>query len=329
MKTTNSLTRSLIILTGDLGSGKTSGLPFLAEQLGAEKPYFIVNEVGASDRFVGAFNVPSSQLTILPGGCVCCERQDELIALLNVLVERPQSEFDSLILETSGLADPATILQLVSSHPKLTHQLKIESLVYFLDAGSDREAGQLRTQDLKSLAVADICVITKTDAIPLEERTAIVKAVVNANHTIDIFQQRREHDTVVIDFTCPGAIKQASGRLQQVVDDYAEVSGHAHPEVLNFELPFGTSWLALSTWLIGLLQAKDRTILRVKVAIPNHRGWISINGVGSMVFPPDSVDFAHGDERPLGTLVVIGYGLSQVQIVRSLNVFVSDDIKAI
>lgn len=327
MKATSSLTRPLIILTGDLGSGKTSGLPFLAEQVGSEKPYFIVNEVGASDRFVGAFGIPSSRLSLLPGGCVCCEKQEELIALLNELVERPQSEFDSLILETSGLADPATILQLVSLHPKLTHQLKIKSLVYFLDAGSDREAGHLRTQDLKSLAVADVCVIAKTDMVPQEERDAFVEAVATANPTVDIYQQRRERDTVVVSVIGEGAMGQVTGPPQKVMIGHAGVSDHAHAEVLNFELPFGTSWLALSTWLIALLQAKDRGILRVKAAIPDSRGWISINGVGPMVFPPDSVDFAHGDERPLGTLVVIGYGLSQVQLVRSLKAFVSGSIR--
>ena len=109
--------------------------------MGSQMPHFVVNEVGASDRFVGAFGIPPSRLSLLPGGCVCCEKQKELIALLNDLVERPHSEFDSLIVETSGLADPATILQFLSSQLKLTHQLKIKSLVYFLDAGSDRDAG--------------------------------------------------------------------------------------------------------------------------------------------------------------------------------------------
>ena len=326
MTVTGSLTRPLIILTGDLGSGKTSGLPFLAEQLGSQMPYFVVNEVGASDRFVGAFGIPPSRLSLLPGGCVCCEKQEELIALLNDLVERPHSEFDSLIVETSGLADPATILQFLSSQLKLTHQLKIKSLVYFLDAGSDRDAGYLGPQDLTSLAVADVCVIAKTDLVSQEGCDALVEAVSAANPTVDIFQQRREGDKVVVGVIRTGEMGRATRPLPTLANGHAGAADHSRVGVLNFELPFGTSWLALSTWLIALLHTPEGGVLRVKAAIPYSRGWVTLNGVGTIVFPPDSSDFSHGHERPLGTLVVIGNGLSQDHMLRSLRAFVSSDI---
>lgn len=323
---TGSLTRPLIILTGNLGSGKTSGLPFLAEQLGSQKPYFVVNEVGASDRFVGAFGIPSSRLSLLPGGCVCCEKQEELIALLNDLVERPHTEFDALILETSGLADPATILRLLSLQPKLTHQLKIKSLVYFLDAGSDSDAGYLGTHDIISLAVADVCVIAKTDLVSQERCKAFVEAISAANPTVDIFQQRRESDKVVVGVLARGALGSGTRPLQKVVTGQVGIADHSRAGVVNFRLPFGTSWLALSTWLIALLHTPESGILRAKAAIPYSRGWVALNGVGTIVFPPDSTDFSHGHDRPLGTLVVIGNGLSQDHLLRSLRVFVAGDI---
>ena len=330
MTDTSSLTRPLIILTGDLGSGKTSGLPLLAERLGSQKPYFIVNEVGAADRYVGAFGVPTDRLSLLPGGCICCEKKDELVELLVSLVEHTQSEFDSIVLESSGLANPAAILRFISLHPKLNHQLKVSSLVYFLDAGSGRPSGPLRPEDLTSLAVADVCVLSKTDMISTVDRGVLLAAVANANPTVAIFEQKREIDIMVSriknpDVTDLTVIQQrenpAKGQLAP-----SAVPDHTKVDVLNFSMPFGTSWLALSTWLMALLQEKDRGILRAKAAIANSSGWISINGVGSTVFPAVGLELAHGEERPCGTLVLIGFGLSEIHIVRSLRAFVSENI---
>jgi G3E family GTPase len=333
MTHTISLRRPLFILTGDLGSGKTSGLPLLSEQLGAGQPHFVVNEVGASDRFVGAFGVPHSRLSLLPGGCICCEKKEELVDLLSQLVEHPLSEFDSIFLESSGLADPSAILSFVSLHPKLTHQLKVTSLVYFLDTSSGQDSNRLRPQDITSLAVADVCVLTKTDMIDSKNRDSFIDAVAAANPTVDIFEQRRDIEISLarVQAPRPGRSHHASmqertrpGDIQAV--PAGVVPGHEHVDVLNFNLPFGASWLALSTWLMALLQQQDKSILRVKAAISNDGGWVSINGVGQTLFPPDNIEFSHEGNQPLGTLVLIGFGLSERNVVRSLKAVVSEQI---
>ncbi|TFD64248.1 CobW family GTP-binding protein [Cryobacterium ruanii] len=335
MTDSRSLSRPLIILTGDLGSGKTSGLPLLAKLLGSQRPHFIVNEVGAANKFVGAFGVPSARLSLLPGGCICCEKQSELGDLLAVLVEHPQSEFDAIVLESSGLADPAAILRFISLHPKLNHQLKVSSLVYFLDAASGRPPIPLRHQDLTSLAVADVCVLAKTDMIETIDRDAILAAVANVNATVALFEQRRETDIVLARVQGPRVDQVDTSKIVAKPDPSSpadnqtgpsETANHAHVDVLNFDLPFGTSWLALSTWLIALLHQQDTGILRVKAAITNSGGWVSLNGVGHTVFPPDNAEFTHEGNRPDGTLVIIGFGLSEQKISRSLRLLVSGKI---
>jgi G3E family GTPase len=159
-----------------------------------------------------------------------------------------------------------------------------------------------------------------------ERRDAFVEAVSAANPTVDIFQQRWESDKVVVGVIRTGAMGREARPRSNVENGQVGVADHSRVGVLNFELPFGTSWLALSTWLIALLHAPESGILRVKAAIPYSRGWVSLNGVGTIVFPPESSDFSHGHDRPLGTLVVIGNGLSQDHMLRSLRAFVSCDI---
>jgi G3E family GTPase len=158
----------LIILTGFLGAGKTT---ILNRLLGAEEGSetgVVINEAGTEvDNLL--LEAGEGAITVLPNGCLCCRSRGDLSpALAQLLRERSCQDlrqFKRIVVETSGLADPAPILEEIASSPFCNRALSFAGLVTVADARALEMSCADHPQASLQIAFADRLLITKTDLV--------------------------------------------------------------------------------------------------------------------------------------------------------------------
>ena len=159
------------VLTGFLGSGKTTLLRRALADPGFTDTAVIVNEVGAIaiDHYLVDF-VEGGVLE-LPGGCLCCAVREDLARTLRDLIDRRDAgavrSFRRIVIETSGLADPAPILYTLGADPMLDACLKLGRVVTVVDAETGAGTIARFAEAARQAAMADALVISKTDLAPV------------------------------------------------------------------------------------------------------------------------------------------------------------------
>lgn len=155
------------VLTGFLGSGKTTLLNRLLKDPALADTAVIINEFGdvAIDHLL--VEQASEGIIQLSDGCLCCTVRGDLVDTLADLVDRLQTgRIDRLarvVVETTGLADPAPVLQSIMAHPVLVHAFRLDGVVTTVDAVNGGATLDAHVEALKQVAVADRIVLTKTD----------------------------------------------------------------------------------------------------------------------------------------------------------------------
>jgi G3E family GTPase len=182
------------VLTGFLGSGKTTILSHLLRQPEFSRTAVIINEFGEIGLDHELVKASEDNIIELTTGCLCCKVRTDLAQTLQDLLQRRDTgactPFDRIVIETSGLADPAPILQTLMTDASIAERLTLGGVVTTVDAVNG--AGTLEREDIsrKQIAVADRIVFTKLDlagdARPaLRERVATLNAgapVLSADH---------------------------------------------------------------------------------------------------------------------------------------------------
>jgi G3E family GTPase len=155
------------ILTGFLGSGKTTILGHLLRQRGFSRTAVIINEFGEVGLDHELIEASEDSFIELKTGCLCCKIRTDLAQTLHDLLQRRDDgkcpPFDRIVIETSGLADPAPILQTLMTDTSIAGRLVLGGVVATVDTVTG--AGTLRREDIsqKQVALADKIVLTKLD----------------------------------------------------------------------------------------------------------------------------------------------------------------------
>jgi len=155
------------ILTGFLGSGKTTILGHLLRQSGFSRTAVIINEFGEVGLDHELVEASEDSFIELKTGCLCCKIRSDLAQTLQDLLQRRDagkcSAFDRIVIETSGLADPAPILQTLMTDTSIAERFVLGGVVATVDTVTG--AGTLQREDVsqKQVAVADAIVLTKLD----------------------------------------------------------------------------------------------------------------------------------------------------------------------
>jgi G3E family GTPase len=171
------------VLTGFLGSGKTTLLRRALADPGFTDTAVIVNEVGtiAIDHYLVDF-VEGGVLE-LPGGCLCCAVREDLARTLRDLIDRRDAgavrPFRRVVIETSGLADPAPILYTLGADPMLDACLKLGRVVTVVDAETGAATIARFAEATRQAAMADTLVISKTDLAPVSAELDRALAAIN------------------------------------------------------------------------------------------------------------------------------------------------------
>jgi len=184
--TSPSVTDSLpvTLLTGFLGSGKTTLLRRALTDPAFSDTAVVINEVGeiAIDHYLVDF--VEGQVLELPGGCLCCAVREDLAKTLRDLVRRRDEgdirRFKRIVVETSGLADPAPILYTLGTDPILDQRLRLTRVVTLIDAVTGADTLDRFAEAARQVAVADVLVVSKTDLAPFGEALATRLDTLNA-----------------------------------------------------------------------------------------------------------------------------------------------------
>jgi G3E family GTPase len=155
------------VLTGFLGAGKTSLLNDLARDGALAETVVLINEfgeIGLDHLFVERID---GDMMMLAAGCLCCTIRGDLVSALENLLRRLDNgriaPFRRLIIETTGLADPAPVLQTLLGHPYLAMRFRIDGVVAVVDAVNGEATLARHVEAVRQVAVADAIVIAKSD----------------------------------------------------------------------------------------------------------------------------------------------------------------------
>jgi G3E family GTPase len=163
---------AVTILTGFLGAGKTTLLRHILNENHGYKIAVIENEFGEVPIDNALIGDRASRITTLSNGCICCSKSNELAdALLDLLdaLDQGQLEFDRLIIECTGMADPGPITQTFFSHDVICERFLLDGIITLVDAvHADQQLNQF-TISQAQVGYADRILLTKTDVAPNNE----------------------------------------------------------------------------------------------------------------------------------------------------------------
>ena len=155
------------VLTGFLGSGKTSLLKRVLASPDMADTAVIINEAGEMGLDHLLVEAVDEQVLEMPSGCLCCLRRLDIVTTVRGLIERRDAGemrgFSRIVIETSGLADPAPILYTLAADPMLGHVLTFRAVVTLVDAVAGEGTLTRHPEAASQVAVADRILITKTD----------------------------------------------------------------------------------------------------------------------------------------------------------------------
>jgi len=155
------------VLTGFLGAGKTTLLSRHLASPALADTAVIINEFGEVGLDHLLVETADEQIMVLRGGCLCCQIRGDLIATLEDLLRRRDNArivpFRRVVIETSGLADPAPVLHAIMLHPYVALRYALAGVTTLVDAVTGMASLDRHIESVRQVAAADLLAITKTD----------------------------------------------------------------------------------------------------------------------------------------------------------------------
>ena len=249
------------VLTGFLGAGKTTLLNNLLQANASEQIAIIVNEFGKINIDSQLIHATDETIVELSNGCICCTVRQDLIGAVGRILESGR-KFDRFIIETTGLADPAPIIQSFMLDEVLRKNLKLDALVTVVDA--EYVLTQLEHEEAREqIAFADVILLNKSDRAP-DSLDAIESHLRSLNPLAAIHRTQRSAiaPQMVLDvgaFDVRNALKIDPALLEDSVHEHdADITSVALSE------PVALDGTALNRWLNRLVQEQGQDLLRTK-----------------------------------------------------------------
>ena len=331
---TRSTKRAITVVTGFLGSGKTTLLRRLLAAPEARHTAVLVNEFGEVGLDHHLLQRLDEQTILLGGGCVCCSVRDDLVRALRNLLDRDQRgmipPLQRVVIETTGLADPAPILFTVATDPLLQHHFRVERVVTTVDAVNGQLHLDRHPESLKQVTIADEIILTKTDLAPpgtvaplltrlqaINPTAQLQTAVFGSFNLDESLEADNHHSSATQQATATQAAAPATADV--VVGVPSHQAGATRSLALSFAQPL--DWIAFSVWLSMLLYARGEDVLRVKGLLNvGGAGPVVLNGVQHIMHAPEHLEcWPSADRR--SHLVFIMQAIAPQEIVRSLQAF--------
>lgn len=195
------------IITGFLGSGKTTLLNHILTADHGKRIAVIENEYGEVDidgSLVAAKSVGVEDIVMLNNGCLCCTVRGDLVRMIGELVSKKKGKFDHIVIETTGLANPAPIIQTFYAEDQIFNDVKLDGVVTLVDAKhanihlDDVKPKGIVNEAVEQIAYADRIIVNKTDLVGKAEVAALVQRIKSINRMAEL--KRTEYGKVDLDY---------------------------------------------------------------------------------------------------------------------------------
>lgn len=346
------------LLTGFLGSGKTTVLNQLVGQPEFANSLMIINEFGeiALDHLLVTHSTENLVLE-MGSGCVCCTIRGDLVQTLKDITWRFSREgkrqFDRVLIETTGLADPAPIIHTLMTNPLIAAKYRLDGIVTTLDLATASSTLDRHIEAIKQAAMADVLLLTKGDLTSPEEERELQARLDRINPAVprwDVRGGQIEAEKVLGLglFTHQGkapdverwlketayqaaspkfiaALRQSNRSLlgASATAPVRDINRHDdHIRAFCFTVDHPISDENLSAWLEVLMSLVGSNILRVK-GILNVKGLdtpLVLHGVQHIFHPPVRLPAWPSDDRS-SRLVFITYDVSREAIESTFTAF--------
>jgi G3E family GTPase len=327
------------VITGFLGSGKTTLLSRLLADARMNKAAVIINEFGEVGLDHLLVTTPREDVVLLASGCLCCSLRGDLVnTLASLYGERARGEipeFDRVLVETTGLADPAPVLLSVTADERLSQVFHVECVITTVDAVHG--LGQLDSQpeSVKQACVADVILLTKTDIADADTLAALRARLQRLNPIAlqrDVVQGEIDPDWL-FNFAAPGAarLRDFHGLVEQVAGDHHHDHAHhdhasdPHAGIRSFAVirDQPVTFAGLELWMDMLGEVRGPSLLRIKGIVNVGGRPIVVQGVQHMFHPLSELpDWPDDDRR--SRIVFITKDVAREQIERTLDALALD-----
>ncbi|TKY50637.1 COBW domain-containing protein 2 [Spatholobus suberectus] len=222
------------IITGFLGSGKTTLLNHILTAEHGKRIAVIENEFGEIDidgSLVAAKAAGAEDIMMLNNGCLCCTVRGDLVRMISELVARKKGKFDHIVIETTGLANPAPIIQTFYAEEKIFNEVKLDGVVTLVDA---KHAGfhldevkpkGVVNEAVEQIAYADRIIVNKTDLVGESDVASLVRRIRKINGLAHL--KRTEYGKVNLDYVL-GIGGFDLERIENAINDEGAKEDHDH-----------------------------------------------------------------------------------------------------
>ncbi len=337
------------VLTGFLGSGKTTLLNRLLRHPEMGDTAVVINEFGE----VGIDNLlvesASEDLVVMDSGCLCCTIRGDLIETLRGLIKRRWNgdipKFNRLVIETTGLADPAPILHTLMTDPVLSARYRLDGVIATVDAMVGSSTLDMQPEAMKQAAVADRILLTKTDLAV--ESSALQARLRRINPAAPILLVRHG-DVAPSDLFGSGLYDPESKHpdvARWLAAEAYEESGHEHHDhghhehghahdrnrhddrirsfVIRHDAPI--PWDSFVEWIEALIATHGANLLRMKgiLHVTEAEGPVAVHGVQHVFHPPAMLSSWSEGEVPSSRLVIIARDMNREPVEAMFRAFVA------
>jgi len=328
------------LLTGFLGSGKTTLLNKLLANPRMKDSAVIINELGSTGLdHILATQVESEHIAdntvLLESGCICCSLKNELADTMRDLFFKRAlqaiPQFNRLVIETTGMADPGPILGNLMNEPVIESVFRLDAVVVTVDSAYGLKQLQEHLEARKQAAVADVLLLTKTDLASADEVNALKEKLIEINPGAT--QHKIVHGDIDPDFIIDVGLFDPTGKraeperwlrapLKVARPKGTLPQASQHDEISSFTvtLPSPLNWRDLKPVILKLCQTHGDKLLRLKGIIhaADQAAPLAIHAVHFTPYPPTLLEGWTEDE-PENRIVLIGKGLDEDAIRKLLT----------
>jgi G3E family GTPase len=294
------------LLSGFLGSGKTTLVNALLRDPRLAGTAVAVNEFGPIPIDQDLIDHGPDQTIVLGNGCLCCNLSGDLeSAVMRLFARRDDGQipqFQRLIVEPTGLADPAPIVQAILRNPMMARDMRLASIVTVVDSLFGLQQLERHPETRKQIALADRIVLTKPDLIDAAARNALRATLPAINPVAPILTALNGEidlaDLFPPDFLDPAAVAEAPQRSLLL----AEAADPGHLQRIAsaaFVEPEPLAWPAFDAWLKSVRIPCAEQLLRVKAIlnIAGVTGPVVVQGVHHVMNNPVVLDAWPSEDR--------------------------------
>jgi len=251
------------VLTGYLGAGKTTLLNRILSENHGKKFAVVINEFGElgvdNDLVIDA----DEEVFEMNNGCICCTVRGDLVRILTGLMRR-RGKFDGIIVETTGLANPAPVAQTFYMDEDVKRATRLDAIVTVVDAKNLAARLEDSAEAAEQIAFADLIVLNKMDLVSEAEAAEVERRIKAINPYAEIRRATKS------DVPVESVIGRDAFKLERILErepDFLTSDEHEHNEdvmSMSFEVDQPIDPEKFNQWIGNLLQSKGQDLLRTK-----------------------------------------------------------------